>query len=219
MLQKLRRLISHPKAWPDLPHDDIKKRARLLVIDDTGFPYAPLFKKDHYSLDAWKDVSDLSKLETGFYDVILLDLQGVGMALSADHGLGVLKHIRQKNKTQIVIAYSSASFPIASHSFFDLADAILPKDCDYVDFKRMVDDLLKKRFSMSFYLDKIEASASGDATEKKRLRELSKEAILKSDIENLRSYLTRKSLDRESLNTILNIVQTAISIGSTLWRL
>jgi CheY-like chemotaxis protein len=94
--------------WPTVAFDEMKKRARLLVIDDNDFPYQSLFDRDGYTLDKWNDVDDLSKIESGYFDIILLDLQGVGIAQSAEQGLGVLKHIRRKNPCQILIAYSNA---------------------------------------------------------------------------------------------------------------
>ena len=66
--------FSNRKDWPTLTLEDIKKRARLLVIDDEDFVYRSLFETDGYVMDKWDDVEDLSKLEQNFYDVIILDV-------------------------------------------------------------------------------------------------------------------------------------------------
>jgi len=58
-------------AWPDVPIDEIRKRARIVVIDDTDFLYLQLFKRDGYTVDKWDDVMELQKLESGYYDIIL----------------------------------------------------------------------------------------------------------------------------------------------------
>ena len=52
------------REWPSLSLEEIKKRSRILVIDDNEFFYLELFRNDEYSIDKWDDVEDLSKLET-----------------------------------------------------------------------------------------------------------------------------------------------------------
>jgi hypothetical protein len=44
----LRFLRTWMAKWPELPLEDIQKRARILVIDDSEFFYLGLFKKDGY---------------------------------------------------------------------------------------------------------------------------------------------------------------------------
>lgn len=101
-----------PIVLPEIPLEEIRKRARLLVIDDQGFNYKPLFEKDGYMLTEWRDVEDLTKLEDNSFDVILLDVNGVGKLISNEQGLGVLQHIRETSPTQLVIAFSNAKFDL-----------------------------------------------------------------------------------------------------------
>jgi len=136
--------------------DEIKKRARILVIDDNDFAYEPLFKRDGYTVEKWDDIQSLEKLENNFYDLILLDIQGVGQAESEEEGFGILKHIRSQSPAQIVIAFSNADWSLKYQQFFDLADRKLAKSQDYVEFKRTVDELLAQRFNPEFYINKIE---------------------------------------------------------------
>lgn len=128
--------------WPTPSAEDLRRRARIVVIDDSPFPYAALFKRDGYTVDVWRDVNDLSKLENGYYDLILLDIQGVGSKQSADQGFGILRHLKDANPTQLIVAFSNADWSLKYKPFFDGADAVLPKSADYVDFKRSVDTLL-----------------------------------------------------------------------------
>src|SRR4051794_8873496 len=95
-------LLRRDRQWPNVSHDEIVRRARILVIDDGPFPYMALFERDGYTIQQWPDVSDLHALETGEFDLILLDLLGVGSAESSDEGFGLLKHIRQVSPAQIV---------------------------------------------------------------------------------------------------------------------
>lgn len=110
--------IMRRRRWPEIPFEDIKKRARIVVIDDSEFIYLPLFKKDGYNIEKWSDIIDLPKLEIGYFDIILLDILGVGKEQSADQGLGILRHLRQVSPAQIIIAYSSSDWSLKYQAFF-----------------------------------------------------------------------------------------------------
>jgi len=202
-------------AWPDTPLDEIRKRARILVIDDSEFFYLGLFQRDGYTVEKWDDIKDLAKVESGYFDVLLLDIEGVGRSLSSDQGLGVLRHLKQVRPTQLVVAYSSADWSLKYKAFFDLADASLAKSADYVEFKRVVDGLLVDRFSLGFYLDRV-ARVVGDRVQNpKAVRSIAQRAILRRDPRVLEKALSRERLDPESMNLVLQVVQTGITILST----
>lgn len=203
--------------WPDLSRDQIVQRARILVIDDHEFPYRKLFQRDGYSVDKWNKVSDLSALEGGKYDLILLDLIGVGLKESADQGLGVLRHIRSAAPGQLVVAYSNADHPLSSQPFFDLADGVLAKTADYVDFKRVVDELLEKRFSLGFHVERIEKAGAEYSREVPRLGKLARAAILARSTARLRRYLVKRVQDPAAVDRIINLTALAISIANS-WK-
>lgn len=203
-------------AWPDVSLDDIRKRARILVVDDSDFVYLSLFHRDGYNVDKWDDITDLSKLESGYYDVVLLDVEGVGRSLSSDQGLGVLRHLKKVRPTQLVIAYSSAEWSLKYKTFFDLADKSLAKGADYVEFKRVVDVLLEERFSLGFYVDRVATVVGGRAQNPAAIRAAAQKAILRRDPRLLEKALVRERLDSETLNLVLQVVQTGIGILSML---
>src|SRR4051812_27525384 len=121
------------RKWPRIDPKEIMKRARILVIDDEGFPYISLFQRDGYTIELWEDIDDLQALESGAYDLILLDLRGVGRDISSAEGFGVLRHLRRTSPAQMVVAYSNADLSLAYQPFFDEADATLHKTTDYVE--------------------------------------------------------------------------------------
>ena len=202
------------KRWPDFSMDEIRKRARVLVIDDVEFAYLYLFKKDGYTIDKWNDVDDLPKLESGYYDIVLLDIQGVGKELSQEQGLGILKHLRKTCPAQIIIAYSNADFSLKYQRFFRMADETLSKSDDYVQFKRIVDRFLADRFSLGFYVDRIAKLASPYLSDTIRVKELSKAAIFQGKNTKLVAYLKQHVDSKEALSMILQVVQVAIGIAS-----
>ncbi len=205
------------RQWPEPSHQQVVKRARILVIDDMEFPYQKLFKADGYSVDKWNDVRDLGKLEDSTYDLVLLDLLGVGRAQSSDQGFGLLKHIRSTNPAQLVIAYSNADWPVRYQSFFEMADAVLPKTADYVEFKRTVDELLARRFSLGFYLDRTYYELADHIADVPKALEKAQKAILTGKTTNLRQYLMRRIGDEVTVDRALSVVQIAIMIAQ-LWK-
>lgn len=191
----------------------IVDRARILVIDDQPFPYAQLFRKAGYQLTKWRDVTNLSEIEQGRFDIVLLDLQGVGKKLSQDQGLGVLRHIKEVRPSQVVVAYSNADWPVKYQPFFDQADAVLPKSADFVDFKKLVDDLLQEHFSVGFHLSAIEAELERHGVSDRRTMRAATRAVAKKDPETFRRALARQGLDPDAISTLIGMAQIAIGVA------
>ena len=69
--------------------EELRRRIRIVVIDDEdSFPVS-LFQSEGYAIDKWDKVIDYGKIESGFYDIIVLDIKGVAQHIVA----------RPKNKT------------------------------------------------------------------------------------------------------------------------
>lgn len=203
--------------WPSIALEDIKKRARLLVIDDEDFIYRDLFKGDGYQIDKWDDVEELSKLEQNYYDIVLLDVQGVGKKLSSEQGLGILQHIRKTTPTQIVIAFSNADYSLKYTDFFSQADAVLSKGADYVEFKRTVDKLLLQRFSLGFYVGKVISVVGSQFDDQERLEKVARKAILHNKPKNLQKYLADKITDPKTIEMAIGVIEIAVKVASE-WR-
>ncbi len=203
-------------SWLQLSIEEIRKRSRLLVVDDGEFFYLALFKKDGYNIEKWDEVNDLPKLESGYYDIILLDIQDVGKKLSKEQGLGVLRHLKKVCPAQIVVAYSNADFSLKYKDFFDMADKVLAKQDDYVDFKRAVDTLLGHRFSLGFYLDSVAKLASPHLPETTKIRKAAEKAIRARNPRRLENVLRRAEVPPDPLDAILRVVALAIKISTAI---
>lgn len=129
---------------PTLSFPELKKRTRIVVIDDdpNSFPIE-ILQKEGYAIEQWLDIQELSKLDDGFYDIIFLDIQGVGLAYSDQEGLGILEHIKQSNPGQIVVAFSGQSFDLSKTKFWNIADDALCKPVQAAKCKQVIDDLIK----------------------------------------------------------------------------
>lgn len=202
--------------WTQLSITEIRKRARLLIVDDGEFFYLDLFRKDGYSIEKWNDVKDLPKLESGFYDIILLDIQGIGKKQSQDQGLGILRHLKKACPTQIVVAYSNADFSLKYKEFFDLANKVLAKQADYVDFKRAVDELLENRFSFGFYVESISRLAAPHIPDVLKIQKATEKAIRTRNIQSLEKLLQKSETPLNIIEAIIRITKSAIEVGNSI---
>lgn len=210
-------MLRQRPSWRPLPLKEIVKRTRLVVIDDDEFTYQKLFKRDGYNIEKWPDVKDLTRLEEGDFDLILLDLYGVGRAQSENQGFGILEHIRERRPAQIVIAYSNAEWSVEYQPFFQDADAVLHKTKDdYYEFKRTVDDLLQKRFSYGFYVGRAREEL-GDAVDAvPKLDRKIERAIATGSTVSLKRSLLDRIEDQVTVERVIAVIDIAIEVGKRL---
>jgi len=205
--------------WKKIPFDEIKKRSKVLVIDDNEFKYLELFKNDGYTIEKWNDIDDLSKLETGYYDIIFLDIQGVGKAISSEQGLGVLKHIKKENPAQIVIVYSDADYSLKFQDSFKKANDTIQKGSDYVEYKEKMDEYLKLRFSKKFYIDQatiLLMNSGVNSISEEKLRKIVEKSIDKNNSEYLSGKIKNFMPNEKQLGLALQVVRTGIAIAAAL---
>lgn len=183
-----------------IPFEEIRKRARILVVDDDeqAFPYK-LLQNEGYNVAYWSSIERLRDLETGEYDLIVLDIYGVATKeVSTNDGLGVLEHIKKMNPAQLVIAYSGQKYDLSQASFWRMADDYLGKPSSLIDCKEKIDDLLRKSFTPTHYWCAIaDALVVAGVSQKK--------------ISNLESDIVR-SLRNGSLPT-LDIIEHSLEIA------
>ena len=155
---------------PPIVFEELKKRTRIVVIDDEeSFP-VKLFQNEGYSIDKWDSVTDYGKLESGFYDIIVLDIKGVAMHMSVDDGLGVLESIKANNPAQIIIAYSQHSFDLSKSKFWELADEKIAKPTDFLKIKGKIDYLIQDEYKPERYIKSLQEILSKNRIESKDIR-------------------------------------------------
>ncbi len=141
------------RTAPVIPLQELIRRTRIVVIDDkkTEFPFEPL-QREGYAITHWKDVLDLAKLESGFFDIIVLDINGVGRKLdSIGEGTSVLRHLKERNPSQVIVAYSGQSHDPERIQFFLLADQFVPKPTNMLTWKEILDNLIQEKVSVNYY--------------------------------------------------------------------
>jgi len=200
------------KPLPELDIETVRKRARVLVIDDHALPVQKLFIRDGYHFERWSEVKNLSQLTDGHFDIILLDLQGVGLNESPDlQGLGILQHVKRSNPAQIVIAYSAQTQRLSARVYLDLADEVLDKEASYVDYKELVDKLLLRRATSGYFISVMNRELGENAAFVPKVVPKALRAMRRGSTGSLEGYLRDRLSNTEQVDRIL----TVISIGAT----
>lgn len=127
-----------------IPLDELRKRCKTLVVDDeeASFPTAAL-KNEGYTIDWWDrvDADGLARLESGQFDLIILDIQDIaepGLSDTGD-GLGILRRLKDINPEQFVVAFSGREFDLDAVPFWRLADDALRKPVTLIACKAKLD--------------------------------------------------------------------------------
>jgi CheY-like chemotaxis protein len=193
--------------------EEIRKKARILVVDDEPFPYQELFSRDGYHLDKWSQIESLSQLNDNHFDLILLDLNGIAAADAPTmQGLAVLEHIKHESPSQLVIAYSGQDWGVNAQEFLSLADDVLKKSEDYIVFKGKVDELLLKRFSIGFFLEAINKTVGDQVDRVPKLIPKSVKAIRSGNRTALQRYLAEHLREQVTIDRVLGLAGIATSV-------
>ena len=127
-----------------VPFPELKKRCKIVVIDDeeASFPTAAL-KDEGYTIDWWPrvDAPRLAQLESGMFDLIILDIQDIaepGLSDTGD-GLGILRRLKDANPAQMVVAFSGREYDLDAVPFWRLADDALRKPVTIIACKDKLD--------------------------------------------------------------------------------
>jgi DNA-binding NarL/FixJ family response regulator len=206
-----------PKSYSDvaLTIEEVRKHARILVIDDHTFPAEKTFTRDGYHVERWPYIKNLSQLTDGHYQLILLDVQGVGMTESPDkQGLGILEHIKKTNPAQAVILYSSDTYSVSSSRYIMLADAFLDKSSSYVEYKDEVDRLLMTQSSPGYFISRMNQQLGTSATMVPKAVRYANSAFRNGNTTRLERYLRANLSDATQVDTALRVVSVGISIIS-----
>jgi DNA-binding NtrC family response regulator len=192
--------------------NELKRRTKIVVVDDENSFPTKLFNDEGYSIDKWDEVKDYSKLENGLFDIIVLDIKGVAQHISEDDGLGVLVSLKKNNPAQIIISYSQHSFDLSKIEFFQLADEYIAKPSDFLKIKNIIDNLISSQFKPDRYISTLDQILSKNHIEEK--------IVIKIKAEIAKAIKTKKSPDwNKSLEAIQNkteLVKQVKSLGETI---
>jgi DNA-binding response OmpR family regulator len=207
-------MFGNSYAVPQPPSlEQVRKDASVLVIDDHEFAYQGLFERDGYHIQRWPEVVNLSQLTDSSFDVILLDLHGVGLRESPEmQGLGILRSIKAANTTQLVVAYTSQEWGAKAQTFFSLADAVLAKDDEYIEFKEKVDELLLRRYTPGYFIERMNEALGDQAIRVPQAVKKATQSMQGKSTDRLKRYLSEQLNDQVTVDRVLAIISIAIAV-------
>lgn len=146
---------------PALPLIEVRKRAKIVVVDDEedSFP-TRLLRDDGYTIEWWPalDAHKLDRLERGDFDIIVLDIQGIADSTLSDtgDGLGVLRWIKSVNPYQLIVAFSGKAYDLDKVPFWRAADEAMGKPISTIKAKEVIDRLIQEHVNVERYWQNVE---------------------------------------------------------------
>ena len=201
-----------------LPGSDVlKKRTRILVVDDdeNSFPFE-ILRKEGYAIDHWPKVENLTKMEQGDYDIIILDIGGVAREYSPTDGLGILEHLKNVNPAQIVVAFSGQSFDLSKNRFWQLADDSLSKPVDATKCKRMLDNLIENRMTLDHYWGVIVQVLKREQVNERKIAEIEKRLVSALQNKNEKTVCEVLRSGSDKVDVALRLAAVGIKMAALL---
>lgn len=143
------RYIGRLKSLKDLNVAEIKLKREergdfnIAVIDDETFPLMDLLKSHRFVIDKFDDINSIKQLEA--YDIILCDIQGVGVSFSNKYqGAYLIKEIYKSYPFKIIIAYTGSNYDPRYNEYLKFAEYNIAKDSDSENWVDILDEAIKQ---------------------------------------------------------------------------
>jgi hypothetical protein len=140
-------LINKPTANTSGSIDEnTKSTTKILFIDDnhTEYKNVSILKKAGWSkTKSVKDVTDLDSPHVIEADIIFVDINGVGLQLFEDQGLGLASALKKKYPNKKIVIYSAENTGDRFHQALREVDHCLPKNADAYQFINCIENLIK----------------------------------------------------------------------------
>lgn len=126
--------------------EKLKATTKILFVDDnhTEYKMVSILKKAGWTKT--KSVKDITDLDTQIIlesDIIFVDINGVGLTLFEDQGLGLASALKVKYPKKKIIIYSAETSGDRFHKALRQVDDCLPKNAEPYQFINLVENLSK----------------------------------------------------------------------------
>jgi hypothetical protein len=122
---------------------DLRRSIQIAVVDDQPFAPETNLRNNQFQISVLKDVNNVDELRD--YQIILCDLQGVGLQLSSDmQGAFLIEEVKRNFPEKSVIAFTggSANSNISKRAY-QAADDYLKKDASIDEWRDVLDRHIK----------------------------------------------------------------------------
>lgn len=187
--------------------NDLKKRIKIVVIDDNKDSFPVDTMQDFgFTIEYWSIINSkkFKRLENNEFDIIVLDIEGVvdTVELGEKDGLDILKILKNKNKKQIIIAFSGKTYDVSKGEFWKLANGFLKKPINALDTKETLEDIIIENYSINNLIEQMQ-------------KLIKKEVENNNDISSLENIIV-KSIKKDKELNIMKIVKMGIADTSGL---
>jgi len=206
-------------SFDDIPLvsiDELKRKIRIVVIDDDkdSFPIESI--QDYgFSIEYWDKLNSTrhKRLENQEFDIIILDIKGIIDKDLGDYdGLDILKSLKEKNREQIIIAFSGSKYDISKGEFWKKADGFMKKPIGTLEIKEELENIFEKYFTNNNLIKKLKSileEETHSSNEYKKLENLISKSILNSSDFNL---VEAVKLGITDTSKIVKIIKTLTDI-------
>lgn len=135
--------INGEKLGTKTENDERKKaQTRILFIDDnhTDFRMVSILKKSGWiNTKSVKDIKDLDDPKVQEAHIIFVDINGVGIHMFQDQGLGLAAALKKKYNSKKIVIYSAENTGDRFHKALREVDSCLPKDAEPYQFIHLIE--------------------------------------------------------------------------------
>lgn len=166
-----------PKHLNDFSEEDfdkVKYKVRIAFVDDEEITHIGRLQRDGYKITQYEDIENIDEFIAKKYDVLILDIQGVGQYVSeTTEGWGILKYLKSSCPHLVVIIFTGADWSIAKYKdLADTADDFISKDLEFLDFKSKLDSAIRKAFSPKFHFDIFKKHISQEISDEEAVKKI-----------------------------------------------
>jgi hypothetical protein len=129
-----------------LADEKMKATIKILFVDDnhTEYKMVSILKKAGWTkTKSVKDITDLDAQVVTDSDIIFVDINGVGLTLFEDQGLGLASALKVKYPKKKIIIYSAETSGDRFHKALRQVDDCLSKNAEPYQFINLVENLAK----------------------------------------------------------------------------
>ncbi len=130
------------------PLEEIKRLTNILFIDDdTDFKIVKILQKAGWvNTKIAKSIKSLDERRILDAHICFVDIQGVGVDMFKDEGLGLAGALKDKYPNKKIVVYSSQTTGDRFHESLRKVDHVLRKDAEPYQFENLVENFSKELF-------------------------------------------------------------------------
>lgn len=183
------------------------KKLRILFVDDEELAIVNLLKSEGYDVEYWPDVENLDKLCGGKYQIVFLDVRGIGEKYGEKNngnGLDILKYLVEHNPLVTPIVLSAKPFTaLETEIIRKYAARSMPKDCSVYDLIEVIEQYARS-VSSEMVLKKINDIAKLSFFQRRKLK--GGKELTRKDWENLAK---KTNIGADAVKVVANVTTVA----------